>query len=452
MSRVALVVVVAIASGLGCTPRTAPPAASATSDAEVGEHRAQAPIVAPEPVPSSTSWTSLEIGTDCTVRIADTPAALGAPLDWQPCEDPAERCREVATRRGADLFAPSIAAQGLAHGGQVTIAVFEFLAGPTARCVLAPRDGVPFFAIEGPRDERCSLGQVELTDDGAVVEITFDNVDGYASRAYLRGPLREDEAWRRVAAVLPRREFPSFIGESAFSVGGRVVVEQNGGPLRWFDDGTRRWVEIPGSNAGWECCAAGHGDAVTFMLETIPEQVFAARLGERAHPLRNDRVDGTSPVAIDGDRAVWIEGRERDRNNFYEHVELWAADVTPGLTLADATKISTLPRTTVTTPTFGGGVVVVPLQEPTEGLAVVRLDASEVRVFVPRHGMVVERLLWVAEDELAVQLGPGGTQAEPSRLRRIPLASLSLYSRSVDAQGLDRQGTEPDDTETDSEI
>jgi len=308
----------------------------------------------------------------------------------------------------------------------VVLAVFSFLPGPGARYVLAKRDGLSFFAIEGPRETQCSLGSVGLSDDGAVVEIAFDNADGYASRAHLRGPLREDKAWTRVAAVLPRREFPDFIGESAFSAGGRVVVEQNGGPLRWFDADARRWVEVKGSHDGWECCASGHGDAVTFMLESIPEKVMAARLGERAHSLRGDRFDGTSPVAIDGARAVWIEGFGRDNNNIYRRVELWTADVTKELALANAVKIAVLPRTTMAVPTFGGGVVAVPLPEPEDGLEVIRLDRpDDVRVLKAPAGLMVERILWVAADEIAVQIGPGGMHAEPSALRRIPIASLA---------------------------
>jgi hypothetical protein len=308
----------------------------------------------------------------------------------------------------------------------VTLAVFSFLPGPKARYALAPRDGLPFFAIEGPREEQCSLGAVGLTDDGAVVEIAFDNADGYASRAYLRGPLREDAAWKRVVAVLLRRELPEFIGESAFSAGGRVVVEQNGGPLRWFDEGAKRWVEVAGSHEGWECCADGHGDAVTFMLESIPEKVMAARLGKPAHSLRTEPFDGTSPVAIDGARAVWVEGFGRDNNNIYKRVELWAADVTEGLTLANAVKIAVLPRTTMAVPTFGGGVVALPLREPRDGLAVIRLaEPDDARSLKPPAGLIVERILWVAADEIAVQLGKGGMHAEPSVLRRIPTASLA---------------------------
>jgi len=425
MSRSILVLSAAICAGLACAPRAEPPRASTTNEVEVEEVRAPEPAIAAKPAPQSTTWSSLEIATGCAVRIAGKPAALGTPLEWLPCADGPEGCRELVTRSAADALAPSISVQGLAHGDQVTLAVFSFLPGLTARYVLAPRDGPPFFAIEGPREERCSLGAVGLSDDGAVVEITFDNADGYASRAYLRGPLREDPVWRRVAAVLPRREFPDFIGESAFSAGGRVVVEQNGGPLRWFDKDAKRWVEVAGSHDGWECCADGHGDAVTFMLESIPEKVMAARLGERAHALRSEPFDGTSPVAIDGSRAVWIEGFGRDNNNIYKRVELWAADVTKGLALANAVKIATLPRTTMAVPTFGGGVVVVPLQEPKDGLAVVRLDEpNDIRALKPPTGLMVERLLWIADDEIAVQIGKGGMHVEPSQLLRIPLASL----------------------------
>ena len=396
-----------------------------TSEAQAGEERPPAPTVAPTPAPAETTWTTLEIANGCAVRIADAPAALGAPLEWRPCADGASGCREVATRSETDAMAPSVSVQGRAHGDRVTLAVFSSLPGPTAHYALAERDGAPFFAIEGPREEQCSLGTVGLTDDGAVVEIAFDNADGYASRAYLRGPLREDASWRRVAAVLPRREFPDFIGESAFSAGGRVVVEQNGGPLRWFDREAKRWVEVLGSHEGWECCADGHGDAVTFLLESIPEKVLGARLGAKARSLRSDPFDGTSPLAIDGGRAVWIEGFGRDNNNFYKRIELWAADVTNELALANAVKIAKLPRTTMAVPTFGGGVVAVPLGEPKDGLALFRLaEPDDVRVLQAPAGLIVERILWVAADEIAVQIGKGGVHAEPSLLRRIPLSSL----------------------------
>ena len=371
---------------------------------------------APTPTPTTSGWTALPIAPGCTVQVADAPAALKAPLDWRPCVGGPGGCSELS-RADANL-----AVQGLGHGDRVSLAVFESLPGPRARYLLTPRDGPPFFAVEGPRDTQCSLAIVGLSDDGAVVEISFDNADGFASRAYLRGPLADDPAWRRVTAVLPRRDYPDFIGESVFSAGGRVVVEQNGGPLRWFDAETKRWHEVPGSHDGWACCARGHGDAVTFLIESIPERTLAARLGEPAHPLRRGAVDGISPIAIEGTRAVWLEGRGRDNNNLYRRIELWTGALGPGLTLEDATLVTALPRTTMTTPTLGGGTVTVPLQD--RGLLILRPGEPGTRTFMPPAGLMIERLLWVTRDEIAVEIGPGGRHVEPSRIQRIPLAAL----------------------------
>jgi hypothetical protein len=407
----------ALASLIACTPHVDPgPPSPARLDVPEVEPRAEAPA----PTEPATTWTRLDVAPDCAVRIADNPAALGAPLQWRPCEQGPAGCREVGY---AGEIPEKVAVAGLAHGDRVTIAVSTFAPGPLLRHVLAPRDGLPFFAIEGPRDEQCSLAGVGLGDDGATVEITFDHADGYASRAYLRGPLRDDPAWRRITATLPRREFPGFIGESVFSAGGRVVVEQNGGPLRWWDDAKRRWVEVPGSRAAWECCARGHGDLVTFLLESIPEQPMAARLGEAARPMRAG-VDGISPIAIDGARAAWIEGRGRDRNNYYERLELWTGELSSALTLEKATMVTALPRRTMATPTLGGDVVAVPLDERDNGLAVVRLSAPEPKTLQPPPDWAIERISWLAADEIAAQIGPGNMREEPSRVQRIPLASL----------------------------
>ncbi|MFY0536817.1 hypothetical protein [Nannocystis pusilla] len=245
----------------------------------------------PKSPPASTTWTTLTVAPGCELQIADTPADLGPPLVWTPCKGGPEGCLEAPTQT-AEALAPDVDVVGLSRGGQVTIAALRSLQGPRSRYVLAPRDGLPFFAVEGPRDVQCSLGQVGLSDDGAVIEVVFDNAGGYASRAYLRGPLAEDAAWREVAAVLPRKQFRGFIGESALSVGGRVVVEQNGGrcagTTRRPSDGRRcrararagsaapagtatrwcsRWRGSPsgrwrrGSASGRTRCAAGRSQA-----------------------------------------------------------------------------------------------------------------------------------------------------------------------------------------------
>lgn len=423
MSRVSLALTSAVT--IACTPHVEPGApASPTLDVAAAEVRAEPPSGAP--VPATTTWTTLTVAPDCAVQIADAPAALGVPLSWRPCDDGPAGCRELSNK---PEIPGGVAVAGLGHGDRVTIAASIFTPGPRVRHVLAPRDGLPFFAVEGPREARCSLATVGLTDDGAAIEVSFDNREGFASRAYLRGPLREDPAWRTVTASLLRRDFPEFIGESVFSAGGRVVVEQSGGPLRWYDVAAGRWVEVPGSREGWECCASGHGDAVSFLLETIPEKAMAARLGEAAHPLRRGAVEGMSPVAIDGTRAVWVEGRGRDRNNYYGRVELWTGELSRGLTLETATMVAVLPRRTMARPTLGGGVVAIPLEDRGNGLAVVRLGTTGLKKLAAPPDQSVERLLWVAADEIAVQIGPGTMAVEPSRVRRIPLDALPPLPR-----------------------
>ena len=418
---------------LACSPHAPPPKVAVADSPAEGPPEPVAPRepeprepLPPKSAPASTTWTTLTVAPGCELQIADAPGDLGPPLVWTQCKGGPEGCLEAPTRT-ADALAPDVDVLGLSRGGQVTIAALNSLPGPRSRYLLAPRDGLPFFAVEGPRDVQCSLGQVGLSDDGAVIEVVFDNAGGYASRAYLRGPLGEDAAWREVAAVLPRKQFRNFIGESVLSAGGRVVVEQNGGPLRWYDAESRRWREVPGSREGWECCASGHGDAVVFSLEGIPEQPMAARLGERAHPLRRGAA-GTSPVMIDGARAVWLEGRWRDNNNFYKAIALWTATVVDGPALANARQVLPLPLKTMRTPQFGDGVVAIPTGDHADGLMIVRLDPLEQRALRAPVDRRIERVLWITSEELAVRIGPGEMGGDASVLRRIPLAALPPWA------------------------
>ncbi|WAS94235.1 hypothetical protein [Nannocystis punicea] len=431
MRRTALTLVM---TTLGCSPHTSPPepkVAVAATPAEAPPESPEPPAprepLPPKQPPASTTWTTLTVVPGCELQIADTPASLGPPLAWTQCKDGPDGCLEASTQT-AGALAPDVDVVGLSHGGQVTIAALLSLSGPRSRYVLAPRDGLPFFAVEGAREVGCSLGHVGISDDGAVIEVLFDHDDGYASRAYLRGPLAEDASWREVAAVLPRRQFPQFIGESVLSVGGRVMVEQNGGPLRWYDPKDRRWVEVPGSHDGWECCASGHGDAVVFSYAAIPERPMAARLGERAHPLRRGPVAGMSPVMIDGARAAWLEGSGRDNNNIYKKIDLWTADVVEGPALANARHVLALPLKTMPMAHVGGGVVAIRMPERADGLRIVRLDPLEQRVLRAPAGLTIERLLWITSDEVAVRIGPGEMSAKASVMRRIPLAALPPWT------------------------
>ncbi|MBZ5713982.1 hypothetical protein [Nannocystis pusilla] len=166
---------------------------------------------------------------------------------------------------------------------------------------------------------------------------------------------------------------------------------------------------------------------MAFAISAIPERPMAARLGERAHPLRRGPVDGMSPVMIDGAQAVWLEGSGRDRNNIYKKIDLWRADVVDGPALADARRVLALARTTMATPSFGGGVVAVPLEQHVDGYMVVRIDTGEQRSLQAPPGLMIERVLWIAGDEVAVRVGSGEMGGAPSVVRRIPVAALPPF-------------------------
>jgi hypothetical protein len=383
----------------------------------------------PEPVaaPEAVRWTDLEIAEGCTVRMAENPSAFDLRLDWKPCENGPPGCRETSTFLGGDLLDGSRYLRGAMHRGNVWLVASFSLAGPILQYAIAPLDGAPFMVVEQPPDAACSVGIGQLSDDGGVVEIAYDNVAGYASRAYLRGPLREDASWSKVAARLLRSEFPRFVGEAELSIGGRVTVAANGGPIRWFDPASAEWSRVPGSKRGWACCFSGHGDYVTFMIESVPERVMVAKLGEPARELRPVvKGGGTSPVSIDGNRALWCEGRGRDVNNYYRSIDLWTGEVTAEIEIENARVVTSLPLDAMTAPRFHDGVAVISLYERGEAdrLAVVRVADGETRLLVAPEGLRFERLLWVTGDEIAVMVGPGGNHLGPSTFRRIPIDVL----------------------------
>ena len=184
---------------------------------------------------------------------------------------------------------------------------------------------------------------------------------------------------------------------------------------------------MPGSHDGWECCASGHGDAVVFSYSAIPERPMAAKLGERAHLLHRGKVEGSSPVMIDGAQAVWVEGTGRDRNNYYKKIALWTADVVDGPALANARQVMPLSLKTMPFPTFGGGLVAIPLYARDNSMMVVRLATGEKSTLKPPVEQINERILWITPGEVAVRVGPLEMTGEPSVVRRIPVAALPPF-------------------------
>ncbi|MFY0536816.1 hypothetical protein [Nannocystis pusilla] len=133
-------------------------------------------------------------------------------------------------------------------------------------------------------------------------------------------------------------------------------------------------------------------------------------------------------MMIDGAHAVWLEGRGRDNNNFYKAIALWTADVVDGPTLANARQVLPLPLKTMMTPQFGGGVAAIFMRERADGLMIVKLDPLEQRALRAPVDRIVERVLWITSEEVAVRIGSGEMGGDPGVIRRIPLAALPPWT------------------------
>lgn len=147
---------------------------------------------------------------------------------------------------------------------------------------------------------------------------------------------------------------------------------------------------------------------------------MVTRIGGSPSPLRTS-LGELSAVALDGGRAAWIE---QNNNEGDDRLELWTAELAPNLSFESARVVTVLPLHRLATPTLGGGVVAIPLEDRGNSHAVVRLDSNDLRVLRPPPDLMIERLAWVTADEIAVQIGPGNMAEAPSKLRRIPLAPL----------------------------
>lgn len=418
---------------LGCTPagskpEPAPTAAHSPSGAatkpppgpETRPERRTQPEPEPALRPTDPSWHDVEIGEACVLRMAQAPAALTMPMEWQACDGGGDGCLETTTALEESPMV-GYTLQGF-HGAEGIITVARLsLPGPLTRMLVGPLDGDPFLAIELSEGEGCELGGIAMGDDEGVLEVAYDHAHGYASRAYLQGPLHQSPQWSTVAARLLRRDYPGFIAESVASVGGRVFVLASGGPLRTFDVDADRWVEIAETHRGWTCCMNTSTELIALTRESIPEVVVGTRLGADAVPLLEPaRGGGVSELRFDGDRAVWVEGEGRNANNEYRRVELWTGRLDSTPAIVDRRRVVEIGGRFVSPPLVGGGMALVWSRNggARHTLFVVRL-ADGARWELPP--MELRQALWIDEGELAVELGPPGAVVGPKVLRRLPL-------------------------------
>ncbi len=363
-------------------------------------------------------WTEVVVDPACSVEVTTDPGRLAIDLPWQPCAAQAVGCRELSLR-GADRGS-WIDLTGTHHRGEVFVAV-STSSGDRLRHAVGPRDAPPRVGIEGPRTEACSIAGIALGGDAAVVEVAFDIVDGSASRAFLQGTIGPDSAWTRPPAILRRQDHPEAIAESFATAGGRVYALDNGGPLRWFDRALGAWVEV--DRRGGTSWVQGGVDMATYG----DERPWILRDGQ-GRPLLDRSVDAIGIPAIDGDRVVWVEGRSADPAGGFGAVSLWTGSLGETGVLG-AAELGPLRTRRLPAPRLGGGVVAVLDDDDRRTLAILRLGSGERRVFTTRGKEVIEQIVWVGSDEVAVQVGLAERSTTPSRVLRLAVESIPRDAR-----------------------
>jgi hypothetical protein len=411
---------------IGCTPVESGGSAPATGAkppevVKPVQPQASASVEPVRPIrpirPIDPGWHDLEIGEGCSIRMARAPAALDMPIAWAPCSDESTGCLEASIESRDDRLGGY-----MLRGQRVGDAVYTILtlSGPSSRVMVSPLDGIPSMALELGPSEGCALGTIALADGGGVVEITYDHAAGYASRAYLQGPLHAGAQWT-IAARLLRSDYPRFIADSIAMADGRLFVLGSGGPLRHYDTGTRRWLEVGQPHAGWACCMDAAGEVVTLLHTSIPEVALGSRLGADAVKLLEPPSgEGVTALALDGTRAVWNHGKGRDKNNYYQRIELWTGRLEPTPAIVDRRLVAELDGDGLTAPIVGDGLALtwtIEKGKPARPELVRLSDGARLEVPPIQLG----RVLWLTKHEIAVQVGPPPGFIAPPIVRRLAL-------------------------------
>jgi hypothetical protein len=405
---------------VGCTPVESGGSAPATGAkppelVEPVQPQDSAPVELVRP--TDPGWHDLEIGEGCSIRMARAPAALQMPITWTPCSDASTGCLEASIESPDDVLGGY-----MLRGQRVgdTVYTIVTLSGPPSRVMVSPLDGIPSMALELRPSEGCALGRIALADGGGVVEITYDPADGYASRAYLQGPLHAGAQWT-IAARLLRSDYPRFIADSISMVDGRLFVLASGGPLRHYDTGTRRWLEVGQPHAGWACCMDAAGEVVTLLHTSIPEVALGSRLGADAVKLLEPPSgEGVTALALDGTRAVWSHGKGRDKNNYYQRIELWTGRIEPTPAIVDRRLVTELDGDISLAPIVGDGLALTWTMHKGESARPVLVRLSDgARLEVPP--IPLGPVLWLTRSEIAVQVGPPRGFIGPAIVHRLAL-------------------------------
>lgn len=357
----------------------------------------------------------------CEVRVAENPDSVRT-IGFEPCAD-RSGCRGI---RSSEIVEPGeVLRTSLAagrHDGAVGTLPLRLTSGNRDTELVVNDTGRVLLALRTPRDSRCLLGSMSLTDGRAGV-IVIDLVRSEGADSYILAcPIAPDEGRCRTVAYWPEAELTGNVAQDIYAADTHLAVHTTPAQSAWR-------VEWDGSGrtpvGGWwtervigEPSAAAN-DATFYSLLSTPRIVAVSVGRSPGDPPSQPLIAGDGFDALilrtDGEDMAWHQGYEREDVNRFGRVELWTS---PFATTRDSLaprRVATLARRSAS-PSSRLGFHRFAAFEADDVIAIYDLrDGSRQEVMAPEGEIWTGGIVYLGPEEIAVASGP---ETAPMRSQR----------------------------------
>lgn len=368
------------------------------------------------PAPPS-GWSRLPLPCNCDFVIADDPATAAAPLEWLPCRDGTPGCREVG-----GVASPLRMGGASTVGGVVLFATLGPLAAGRYRMAFAQLDQPAFLLIDFAYSPQCFIVTPGCGTSEAVLEVDRGIGTTQLEEFFFRGELRNDPAWRDVAAHLGPI---AFMTSPPIPTAAGIVLGADGLILR-SDPATGLFATIVRSAdvGATICCTQTLGNAILFSADTSQLPTWILRDGSPPRLLyRPTAPDQANIFQVADGTAYWFQGASRDAAGMYGSVSLWTSPISETSTSVTPRRVGGTTMHFFPSQLAGGGHMAF----DTNGLDVIYVamngtDGSYWQIQNPT-GMRPMGMVFLTDTEFAFALAPAGTTT-PTTVRRQRLDAL----------------------------
>ncbi len=297
-------------------------------------------------------------------------------------------------------------------------------AGPLAhnleRYFLGPPDGPANVVIETTCASHALYSAVG--DDSAMIGV---------DKTFFTGPFANTFGWRIPSGTLGP-ELGEVIMSSSIAITSRSIrsVDERSRVLRTDPTAPpfRAHDALPIFSSSLDGVVARQAVTV-FVAESIPEK-FGIQIGALPPEIWYTAAagEGLSAPARDGDQIVWFYGHGRDNNNHFTSIDVFSAAFPLSNAPPVRRKIGTTKLRTMTEPIAGAGHVAYKSWLDAAHSMVLVLDSASGRTvqFTPPHDRTIGRLVWVNDQEVAIEIVDANRRTMSALLWRISLASMPV--------------------------